>query len=181
MYVDNDEDEDQDFTAIEEPDQKKSMFLLMKSMIQRMIYLISIDIYELDHEVSDQSTIQSKVFYNLNITCQIINQMEQSLLLQITCLDKKKYREWKKYIANSESTKNTLPAHSNRSRVEVQVEAMALHMIMEELMTGEAYVVYSNDCSAQNGVGSCSVFKKMLKEICLLLEYSQKKETPFLT
>ena len=48
-------------------------------------------------------------------------------------------------------------------------------------MTGEAYVVYSNDCSAQNGVGSCSVFKKMLKEICLLLEYSQKKEKPFLT
>ena len=61
----------------------------MKSMIQRMIYLTSTDMYELDHEVSDQSTIQSKVFYNLNITFQIINQMEQSLLLQISCLDEK--------------------------------------------------------------------------------------------
>ena len=88
MYVDNDKDEDQDFTTMKEPDQKKYMFLLMKLMIQRMIYFTSIDIYKLDHEVSDQSTIQSIVFYNLNITCQIINQMEQSLLLQITCLDK---------------------------------------------------------------------------------------------
>ena len=89
MYVDNDKDEDQDFTAMKEPDQKKRYVLLMKSMIRRMIYLTSIDIYELDNKVSDQSTIQSKVFYNLNITSQIINQMEQLLLLQITCLDKK--------------------------------------------------------------------------------------------
>ena len=79
MYVSNAKDEDQDFTAMKEPDQKKDIFLLMKFMIQRMIYLSSIDIYKLDHEVSDQTTIQSKVFCNLNITCQIINQMEQSL------------------------------------------------------------------------------------------------------
>ena len=39
-------------------------------------------------------------------------------------------------MANSENTKNTLPAHSNRRHVEVQVEAMALHMIVEELITG---------------------------------------------
>ena len=54
-----------------------------------MIDLTSTDIYELDRKVSDESTIQSKVFYNQNITCQIINQMEELLLLQITCLDKK--------------------------------------------------------------------------------------------
>ena len=65
------------------------MFLLMKLMIWRMIDLTSTDIYELDRKVSDESTIQSKVFYNQNITCQIINQMEELLLLQITCLDKK--------------------------------------------------------------------------------------------
>ena len=71
MYVDNDK-EDQDFTAMKEPDQKKIyMFLLMKLMIQRMIYLTSIDICELDQELSDPSNIQSTVFYNLNITCQI--------------------------------------------------------------------------------------------------------------
>ena len=81
MYVSNAKDEDQDFTAMKEPDQKKDIFLLMKFMIQRMIYLSSIDIYKLDHEVSDQTTIQSKVFCNLNITCQIINQMEQSLFV----------------------------------------------------------------------------------------------------
>ena len=81
MYVSNAKDEDQDFTAMKEPDQKKDIFLLMKFMIQRMIYLSSIDIYKLDHEVSDQTTIQSKVFCNLNITCQIINQKEQSLFV----------------------------------------------------------------------------------------------------
>ena len=64
---------------------------------------------------------------------------------------RKNYEEWKKYMANSE-TKNTLPAHSNRRRVEVQVEAMALHMIVKQLMTGETCVVYSNDGSAQSGV-----------------------------
>ena len=50
-------------------------------------------------------------------------------------------------MANSE-TKNTLPAHSNRRRGEVQVEAMTLHMIVEELMTGDVCVIYSNDDSA---------------------------------
>ena len=59
MYVDNNKEEDQNFTAMKEPDQKKKgMFLLMTSMIQRMIYLTSIDIYELDHEVSEQTTKQ---------------------------------------------------------------------------------------------------------------------------
>ena len=61
--------------------------------------------------------------------------------------------EWKKYMVNTENTKNTLPAHTNGRRVEVQVEAMALHMIIEELMTGEACVVYFIDGSAQSGVG----------------------------
>ena len=75
MYVNNAKDEDQDFAVMKEPDQKKDMFLLVKFMIERMIYLTSIDIYRMDHEVSDQSTIQSKVFYNLSITCQIINQL----------------------------------------------------------------------------------------------------------
>ena len=98
MCVNNDKDEEQGFIAMEEPDQKKKMFLLMKSMVRRMIYLTSIDIYELDHEVLVQSTIQPRVFYNLNITCQIINQMEKSLLLQITCLEGK----------NMGSGKNTL-------------------------------------------------------------------------
>ena len=34
---------------------------------------------------------------------------------------------------------------------------MALHMIVGELMTGEACVVYSNHCLAQSGVGNYAV------------------------
>ena len=82
-------------------------------------------------------------------------------------------------MANSETTKKTLTSHSNRRRVEVQVEAMALHVIVEELMTGEACVVYSNDGSAKNGMGNyvAQSFKhQWCSEICLLLEYSHKRE-----
>ena len=56
------------------------------------------------------------------------------------------YGEWKKHMTNSETTKNTLPAHSNRRRVEVQA--------VKQLMTGETCVVYSSDGSAQSGVGN---------------------------
>ena len=67
---------------------------------------------------------------------------------------RKKYGKLKKYIANSETTKNALSAHSNRRRVEVLVETMALHMVVEELMRGEACVIYSNDGPAQRGMGN---------------------------
>ena len=39
---------------------------------------------------------------------------------------RKEFGEWKKHAANEETTNNTLPAHSNRRRVEVRAEAMAL-------------------------------------------------------
>ena len=67
---------------------------------------------------------------------------------------RKKYGKLKKYMANSETTKNTLSVHSNRRRVEVLVETMALHMVVEELMRGEACVVYSNNGPAQRGMGN---------------------------
>ena len=67
---------------------------------------------------------------------------------------RKEFGEWKPYVQNSEATNNTLPAHSNRRRVEVQTEALALALIVEEIMSGTACVVYSNDGSAQSGVGN---------------------------
>ena len=91
------------------------------------------------------------------------------------------YGEWKKHMTNSETTKNTLPAHSNRRRVEVQVEAMTLHMIVEELMTGEACVVYSNDGSAQSGMGNCcSIFKHQWcsKKFAYFWNIHRKKRNP---
>ena len=63
---------------------------------------------------------------------------------------RKEFGEWKQHVANEETTNNTLPAHSNRRRV----EAMALSLIVEELMSGSACVVYSNDESVQSGVGN---------------------------
>ena len=42
-------------------------------------------------------------------------------------LEQKKCREWKKYAPNIETNKNTLPVHSNRTCVEVQMKAMSLH------------------------------------------------------
>ena len=63
---------------------------------------------------------------------------------------RKEFGEWKQHVANEETTNNTLPAHSNRRRV----EAMALSLIIEELMSGSACVVYSNDGSVQSGVGN---------------------------
>ena len=51
-----------------------------------------------------------------------------------------KFGEWKKHVANVETTNNTLPAHSNRRRVEVRAEAMALSLIVEEIMTGSACI-----------------------------------------
>ena len=53
-------------------------------------------------------------------------------------------------MANSETTKNTLSVHSNRRCVEVLVETMALHMVVEELMRGE--VVLSIPIGPANGV-----------------------------
>ena len=56
-------------------------------------------------------------------------------------------------MANSETTKNTLSVHSNRRCVEVLVETMALHMVVEELMRGE--VVLSIPIGpAQRGMGN---------------------------
>ena len=94
---------------------------------------------------------------------------------------RKKYGELKKYMANSETTKNALPAHSNRSRVEVLVETMALHMVVEELMTGEACVVYSNDGPAQRGMGNYVVQSLSIygvqRNLSTFRIFTEKRET----
>ena len=86
----------------------------------------------------------------------------------------KKYGVWKKYMTNSETTKNTLPAHSNRRHVEVQVEAMPSHMTVEELMTGEACVVYYFDGSAQSSMGNyvAQSLKLVYSNLCQIFIFS---------
>ena len=99
-------------------------------------------------------------------------------------LGQKKYGEQKKYMANCKTIKNTLPAHSNARRVEVQVEAVVLHMTVQKLMTGEACVVYSNDGLAQYGMGNYVVQYLSINHVQRNLPtfgIFTKKEKPLLT
>ena len=64
-------------------------------------------------------------------------------------------RSWKLYNEKLKTDQNTLPAGSNMRRTEPYLEAMALSSIVEEIMKGnDATVLYSNDGSAMNQVGS---------------------------
>ena len=54
---------------------------------------------------------------------------------------RKHFGEWRKYTPNKEVNINNLPAHSNTRCVEVQMVAMLLHLIVEELITGSACVL----------------------------------------
>ena len=68
---------------------------------------------------------------------------------------RKEFGEWMIYSPDAESTNNTLPAMSNTRRTEPYMEAMTLSLIVEEIMSGDdVCVVYSNDSSAQSGVGN---------------------------
>ena len=154
MYVDNDKDEDQDFTAMKEPDQKK-----------RYVFVNEVDDpeddlpYKYRHIRTGQQSIRPE-YYTVKSILQSEYHMSDHqsdgaiIVVANHLFGRKKYGELKKYMANSETTKNALPAHSNRRRVEVLVETMALHMVVEELMTGEACVVYSNDGPVQRGMGN---------------------------
>ena len=51
---------------------------------------------------------------------------------------RKDFGEWKQYVPNEETTNNTMPTHSNRRRVEVRTEALALSLIVEDIMSGSA-------------------------------------------
>lgn len=55
---------------------------------------------------------------------------------------------WRKYTPNEMVNNSNLPVHSTRRCVEVQMVVMALHMIIEELLTGSACVKYSDEGSA---------------------------------
>ena len=68
---------------------------------------------------------------------------------------RKDHGEWKAYNFESPTDKNTLPAMSNTRRTEPYIEAMALSLIVDEMMDeeNETAVVYANDGSGMSGVG----------------------------
>ena len=68
----------------------------------------------------------------------------------------KEYGEWKQYERDEHATCNNLPTISNTSRTEAYVEALIFTGITNEIMSSEmvTVVTYSNDGSAQSGVGN---------------------------
>ena len=69
---------------------------------------------------------------------------------------RKEYGEWKAYCSTEPQDNNTLPSFNNVRRAEHYFEAMALNMVVKEIMEdgmNDATVVYSNDGSSQSGVG----------------------------
>ena len=64
-------------------------------------------------------------------------------------------RNWKTYVKEEVVDCNTLPAQENINRTEPYVETMALAAIVEEIMLSEnSIIVYSNDRTSMNKVGS---------------------------
>ena len=63
-------------------------------------------------------------------------------------------RRWKTFNPELPTDRDTLPASSNMRRVEPYLEAVAMSSIVNEIMDGNKTVVYANDGSAKNGVGS---------------------------
>ena len=74
-----------------------------------------------------------------------------------TLAGRTKYGKWKMHTDDDVIDNNTLPAWSNTQRIEKYTEAMALSLIVDEMMNSDGSgncIVYSNDGSAQSGVGN---------------------------
>ena len=85
------------------------------------------------------------------------NQAEASVCIIANILfGRNKYGKWKRYDKEKPIDRNTLPAPTNTNRTEAYVESLILAAIADEIMTpgAESVVTYSNDGSAQSGVGS---------------------------
>ena len=111
MYVDNDKDEDQGFAAMKKPDQKKGY-----------VFVNEIDDPEDDlpynkyrHIRTGPQSIRPE-YYTVKSILQSEyhmsdHQSDGAIIVVANYLfERKKYGEWKKYMANSGTTKNTLPA-----------------------------------------------------------------------
>ena len=68
----------------------------------------------------------------------------------------KKFGKWKRYDKDQSTDNNTLPATTNSNRTEAYVEALILAGLANEIMIPDSHTVvtYSNDGSAQSGVGN---------------------------
>ena len=76
-----------------------------------------------------------------------------------TLFGRKQYGEWKCHTPQNGTDCNTLPAKNNTNRTETYAEALVLAGIVNEVMSpdNKTIVTYSNDGSAQNGVGNYTV------------------------
>ena len=111
MYVDNDKDEDQDFTAMKEPDQKKRYVF-----VNEVGDLEDDSPYKYRHIQTGPRSIRPE-YYTVNSILQSEYHMSDHqsdgaiIVVANHLFGQTKYGEWKKYMENSETTKNTLPLY----------------------------------------------------------------------
>ena len=69
------------------------------------------------------------------------------------------WREWRPYAPREEHDLNTLPSMKNLVHTEPYFKAMALSLIVEEMMSEDTItsIAYSNDGSSMSGLGSNAV------------------------
>ena len=108
-----------------------------------------------------QRSVRPELYYVASILASKYHMSQEQIVGAIITVanelfGRNKYGKWKPYDSENPTDKNTLPAMSNTRRTEVYIEAMALSMIVEELMEEgtETMVVWANDGSAMSGVGS---------------------------
>ena len=85
------------------------------------------------------------------------NQVEGSICICANILfSSNKFGKWKRYDKDQPTDNNTLPATTNSNKTEAYVEALILAGIANEIMLPDSHIVvtYSNDGSAQSGVGN---------------------------
>ena len=95
------------------------------------------------------------------------NQVEGSICICANILFScNKFGMWKRYDKDQPTENNTIPATTNSSRTKAYVEALILAGIANEIMVPGSHTVvtYSNDGSAQSGVGNNNFQSMVNKE-----------------
>ena len=90
-------------------------------------------------ESTGQRSVRPEIYYVASILASKYHMSKDQVIGAIITVanelfGRKKYGEWKPYCRENPTDKKTLPAMSNTRRTEMYVEAMALSMIVEEMM-----------------------------------------------
>ena len=94
------------------------------------------------------------------------NQVEGSICICSNILFScNKFGKWKRYGKDQPTDNNTLPATTNSNKKEAFVEGLILAGLTNEIMLPDSHTVvtYSNDGSAQSGVGN-NHFQSMINK-----------------